>query len=55
MIDFCNCFYNYPGLSFMDGRAEKIPVENESYDAVVNVESAILCQYFFSRGSHGSE
>jgi len=40
VIDFCNKFYKVPGLSFKVGRAEKIPVESESHDAVVNVESA---------------
>ncbi len=40
VIDFCNRFYTYPGLSFIEGRAEKIPVQNETYDAIVNVESA---------------
>jgi ubiquinone/menaquinone biosynthesis C-methylase UbiE len=40
VIKFCNQFYNVPGLLFMEGRAEKIPVEAASYDALVNVESA---------------
>jgi len=40
VIDFCNKFYTVPGLSFKVGRAEKIPVETNSHDAVVNVESA---------------
>ena len=40
VIKFCNRFYKYPGLSFVEGRAEKIPVETGTYDAVVNVESA---------------
>lgn len=40
VIKFCNDFYNVPGLSFLEGRAEKIPVETASCDAVVNVESA---------------
>jgi ubiquinone/menaquinone biosynthesis C-methylase UbiE len=40
VIDFCNKFYRVPGLSFKTGRAEKIPVQNNSTDAVVNVESA---------------
>lgn len=40
VIKFCNQFYNVPGLSFIEGRAEKLPFEKESYDAVVNVESA---------------
>jgi ubiquinone/menaquinone biosynthesis C-methylase UbiE len=40
VIEFCNRFYKHPGLSFVQGRAEKIPFGPESYDAVVNVESA---------------
>lgn len=40
VIKFCNQFYKEPGLSFIEGRAEKIPCDSESYDAVVNVESA---------------
>ncbi len=40
VIKFCNQFYNVPGLSFVEGRAEKIPFDAETYDAVVNVESA---------------
>lgn len=40
VINFCNNHYKLPGLSFIEGRAEKIPLETKSYDAVVNVESA---------------
>jgi len=40
VIKFCNQCYNVPGLSFIEGRAEKIPAETSSYDALVNVESA---------------
>lgn len=40
VIDFCNNFYRIPGLSFVQGRAEKIPLESDNFDAVVNVESA---------------
>ena len=40
VIEFCNRFYKVPGLSFMEGRAEKIPSGAETYDAVINVESA---------------
>lgn len=40
VIKFCNRFYNVPGLSFVEGRAEKIPFDAETYDAVVNVESS---------------
>lgn len=40
VINFCNKLYKIPGLSFVEGRAEKIPCESESYDALVNVESS---------------
>jgi ubiquinone/menaquinone biosynthesis C-methylase UbiE len=40
VINFCNRFYDVPGLSFVEGRAEKIPFSEESYDVAVNVESA---------------
>lgn len=40
VIKFCNEHYNVQGLSFVEGKAEKIPFENDSFDAVVNVESA---------------
>jgi ubiquinone/menaquinone biosynthesis C-methylase UbiE len=40
VIKFCNRTYKVPGLSFKEGRAEKIPAETASYDALVNVESA---------------
>jgi ubiquinone/menaquinone biosynthesis C-methylase UbiE len=40
VINFCNKFYNVQGLSFVQGRAEKLPVNGETFDAVVNVESA---------------
>lgn len=40
VIDFCNKKHRVHGLSFVKGIAEKPPFSNESFDAVVNVESA---------------
>lgn len=40
IIGFCNEHYQVPGLSFVRGRAENLPVENNSVDVVVNIESA---------------
>ncbi len=40
IIDFCNDYYDVEGLSFKKGVAEKLPFESQSFDAVVNVESA---------------
>jgi len=39
-VDFCNKTLKADGLSFVQGEAEKLPFEDESFDAVVNVESA---------------
>lgn len=39
-IEFCNGYYNVPGLKFVKGEAEKQPFKDSSFDAVVNVESA---------------
>lgn len=40
VIDFCNKKHKVQGLSFVKGVAEKPPFSTESFDAVVNVESA---------------
>lgn len=40
VINFCNKFYQVPGLSFLQGKAEKIPAPDSSYDALINIESA---------------
>jgi len=40
VIDFCNKFHRVHGLRFINGDAENIPIENNSVDAVVNIESA---------------
>lgn len=39
-IDFCNTKHKVDGLKFIKGQAEKLPYEDSSFDAVVNVESA---------------
>ncbi len=39
-IEWCNQFYNVSGLSFVKGKAEKIPFDEQTYDAVINIESA---------------
>ena len=39
-ISFCNEHYNVDNLSFKHGVAESLPFEDESFDFVVNVESA---------------
>jgi ubiquinone/menaquinone biosynthesis C-methylase UbiE len=40
VINFCNQYYKSEGLKFLEGRAEKLPVKSNYYDALVNVESA---------------
>ena len=40
IIDFCNKYYDVKGLSFKRGSAEKLPFDADTFDAVVNVESA---------------
>ena len=40
VIDFCNVSYAVPGLRFVEGAAEKIPVDDGTVDAVVNIESS---------------
>lgn len=40
VIEFCNKVHRIPGLSFRQGIAEKLDFEDNSFDAVVNVESA---------------
>ena len=40
IIDFCNSYYDVENLSFKKGIAENLPFDPESFDTVVNVESA---------------
>lgn len=37
---FCNSNYSVRGLSFLQGDAESLPLDDKSFDAVVNVESS---------------
>ena len=40
IIDFCNEHYDIVGLSFIKGVAENLPFDAESFNTLVNVESA---------------
>ncbi len=40
VINFCNRNYKVPGLSFIKGSSENQPFPDDSFDALVNVESA---------------
>ncbi len=39
-VRFCNQYYHIPNLSFVRGDAEALPFDDNSFDAVVNVESS---------------
>ena len=39
-VALCNRSYSVDGLSFMTGDAERLPFDDNSFDAVVNVESS---------------
>jgi ubiquinone/menaquinone biosynthesis C-methylase UbiE len=39
-IAFCSEHHSVPGLSFVEGDAEKLPFPDESFDAVMNVEAS---------------
>jgi len=39
-VSLCQGHYNVEGLRFMHGDAENLPFDDESFDAVVNVESS---------------
>jgi len=39
-VRFCNKNYQIRGLSFLHGDADNLPIENESCDIVINVESS---------------
>jgi ubiquinone/menaquinone biosynthesis C-methylase UbiE len=41
-VDFCQQVYSVPGLKYVVGDAMDLPFEQESFDVVVNVESAHL-------------
>jgi phthiocerol/phenolphthiocerol synthesis type-I polyketide synthase E len=39
-ISFCKTNHRYPGVSFQEGDAEKLPFEDESFEVVTNIESS---------------
>lgn len=45
-IAFCRSRHNLPGLDFVHGNAEKLPFPDESFDAVINVESSAAYPHF---------
>jgi len=38
--NFCNKYYNIKGLSFKQGDAQNLKIEDNTYDAIVNIESS---------------
>lgn len=40
VIEFCNNVHDVPGLSFKKGKAEDLAFSDQTFDAVINVESA---------------
>src|SRR6516162_10139022 len=45
-IAFCQKTHNLPGLSFLEGNAEELPFDDQSFDAVLNVEASHLYLQF---------
>jgi ubiquinone/menaquinone biosynthesis C-methylase UbiE len=39
-VEFCNRFWGKPGLSFMQGDAQSLPLPDNSFDVIINVESS---------------
>lgn len=39
-VDLCNRHYHIEGLTFVTGDAESLPFDDESFDVVINIESA---------------
>jgi ubiquinone/menaquinone biosynthesis C-methylase UbiE len=47
-VDFCRKRHNLAGLDFVRGDAENLPFDDQSFDAVINIESS-HCYPHFSR------
>ena len=45
-IDFCRKRHNLAGLEFVQGDAENLPLPDQSFDAVINIESSHLYPRF---------
>jgi ubiquinone/menaquinone biosynthesis C-methylase UbiE len=39
-VHFCNTFYQIDGLRFLQGDAESLPFDDQSFDIVINIESS---------------
>ncbi|MBN1364205.1 MAG: class I SAM-dependent methyltransferase [Syntrophaceae bacterium] len=40
-IDFCKRYHNISGLTFFQGKADKLAFDSESFDVVINIESSM--------------
>lgn len=40
-IDFCRKWHKVPGLDFVQGDAQNLPFPDQSFDAVINIESSL--------------
>jgi len=45
-IDFCRKKHQLPGLDFVCGNAENLPFDNQSFDAVINIEASAYYPHF---------
>ncbi len=45
-IKFCRQRHHVPGLEFVQGNAENLPLPQESFDAVINIESSHCYPHF---------
>jgi len=45
-IAFCQKTHKLPGLNFLEGNAEELPFDDQSFDAVLNVEASHLYLQF---------
>ncbi len=45
-IAFCRRRHDLPGLNFVHGDAEKLPFPDQSFDAVINIESSAAYPHF---------
>ncbi|WP_317150791.1 phthiotriol/phenolphthiotriol dimycocerosates methyltransferase [Mycobacterium sp. 29Ha] len=45
-IEFCRSRHTLAGLDFVEGDAEKLPFPDQSFDAVINIESSLLYPRF---------
>jgi ubiquinone/menaquinone biosynthesis C-methylase UbiE len=40
LVNFCNSYYNEPGLAFVKGNIDHLPFDKDSFDIVINIGSS---------------